>query len=202
MAIFAIYQALPSSWVPDRNDQLIFGDIGFVFFANVFLNALWLPIFKGNTPTRFILSAIDLSLVLCTCVYMMMKTSRADSLNLWEYISMQIGFSIYSGWVTAATILNICNYFKSIGYADPKIDEEKVTIILLWIAALIYTTATFREKNPWYGLVFVWVLFSIKSRACKDGSEVVHGGLKILFRVYVMVLLAFTTYLALLANGK
>ena len=153
MATFAVYQALPSSWVPERNDQLIFEDIGYVFITNVVLNMCWFSIFKANTSTGFLASTFIIIGMLSTAVIMMMKTSRAESLNSCEYISMMIGFSIYAGWLTAATILNICYYLKSIGYQEPKIDEEKVTIILLWIATLIYVTGTIREKNPWYGLV-------------------------------------------------
>ena len=36
------YILLPSSWVPSRNDELIFGDIGYNFALNIFLNVLWL----------------------------------------------------------------------------------------------------------------------------------------------------------------
>jgi hypothetical protein len=45
LGVFVIYQALPSSWVPDRNDQLIYYDIGWVFPVNMVINAVWLIIF-------------------------------------------------------------------------------------------------------------------------------------------------------------
>ena len=45
MMVFTVYQALPASWVPGRNDQLIYGDLGYVFFINMLLNSLWLFIF-------------------------------------------------------------------------------------------------------------------------------------------------------------
>lgn len=34
---FVVYQALPSSWVPGRNDDLIFNKIGFVFMVNLII---------------------------------------------------------------------------------------------------------------------------------------------------------------------
>ena len=34
---FVVYQALPTTWVPDRNDDLIFNKIGFVFMANLLI---------------------------------------------------------------------------------------------------------------------------------------------------------------------
>lgn len=36
-------------------------------------------------------------------------------MNLIEFVSIRIGFSLYAGWVTAASILNISIAFKSAG---------------------------------------------------------------------------------------
>lgn len=41
---FTIYQALPLSWVTSRNDELIFGQIGWLFAININLNTLWLVV--------------------------------------------------------------------------------------------------------------------------------------------------------------
>ena len=43
--VFVVYQALPSAWVPNRNDQLIYYDIGYVFIVNMITNGAWLLIF-------------------------------------------------------------------------------------------------------------------------------------------------------------
>lgn len=48
IGVFVIYQAIPSEWVPDRNDELIFEDIGYVFMANMLGNAAWLIMFQTN----------------------------------------------------------------------------------------------------------------------------------------------------------
>ena len=45
LAIFVVYQALPDDMVPDRNDTLIFKQIGYVFFANMITNAAWLVLY-------------------------------------------------------------------------------------------------------------------------------------------------------------
>lgn len=39
---FTIYQALPQSWAPTRNNDLIFGQIGWLFAININMNSLWL----------------------------------------------------------------------------------------------------------------------------------------------------------------
>lgn len=86
-------------------------------------------------------------------------------MNRWEYITMYIGFGIYAGWTTTATIVSYSSFLKSKGYAEPKVDEEKVTVQLLCVACLIFITVTVRENNPYYGLVFIWTLLAINSNA-------------------------------------
>ena len=45
LGVFTVYQALPGSWVPDRNDDLIYNKVSYVFIANMFINGIWLLIF-------------------------------------------------------------------------------------------------------------------------------------------------------------
>ena len=104
LAMFVTYQALPASWVPDRNDTLIFEDIGYNFFINIILNQLWIVIFSFSTLPAFILSLFEIIWLLSNTVFIMMKSLRTE-VNIWEWISIRAGFSIYSGWLTAATIL-------------------------------------------------------------------------------------------------
>ena len=89
-----------------------------------------------------------------------MKATRAK-VNAVEFISLRLGLSIYSGWVTAATILNATFTLKSFGMKDPELgsfDEEKWSILVLYVALVIYNIASWREKNPVFGCVFIWVL--------------------------------------------
>ena len=126
LGTFVVYQALPSDWVPDRNDTLIFEDIGYHFFANMMINSIWLVLFQTNTVWGFVLSLLDIIAMLTSNIFMMDKSTNT-SVNTTEWISMRGGFSVYSGWVTAATILNVTYMLKSMGVADPDIpyvDEE------------------------------------------------------------------------------
>jgi len=72
--------------------------------------------------------------------------------------------SIYSGWLTAATILTASTTLQKLGMMDPNIiygDEQQWTVLTLWIALVIYNIAQYSEKNPIYGAVFVWALLAI-----------------------------------------
>lgn len=165
LGVFVVYQALPSSWVPDRNDQLIYFDIGYVFLANMIINGFWLIIFQTFTGWGFVVALLDIFAMLATNIYIMMVSDRT-SVNVTEWISLRGGFSIYSGWVTAATILNFTFMLKQFGVADPDIpwvDEEQITIGILFVALAIYNLASYIELNPLYGTVFIWVVMAIRS---------------------------------------
>jgi len=174
LGTFVVYQALPADLVPNRNDTLIFEDIGFHFFYNMLINSIWLVLFQTNTVWGFALGLVDIIAMLTSNVFMMMKSTSAN-VNTTEWISMRGGFSIYSGWVTAATILNVTYLLKSLGVADPDIpfgmDEESVTVVILWVALAIYNLKAYMDRNPLYGSVFIWVILAIRNNIVNNKAQ-------------------------------
>ena len=171
LGVFTVYQALPSSWVPSRNDQLIYYDIGYVFFANMIINGVWLIIFQTYTGAGMILGLLDIALMLASNLYIKMVSNRT-SVNIPEWIGLRAGFSIYSGWVTAATILNATFLLKFFGVDDlGPINEEQATVGILYIAFFIYNLASYSELNPLLGSVFIWVVTAIRSNIMNNKPE-------------------------------
>ena len=78
---------------------------------------------------------------------------------------MRGGFSIYAGWVTGATILNSAIVQKSLGlqttYASWGLSEDTISIIILWVAFLIYSARALIHNNPMFGSVFIYTTYSI-----------------------------------------
>lgn len=151
----------------------------------------------------FVLSFLDIAVILGTNLYMMMMSTRAE-VNVTEWISIRGGFSIYSGWVTAATILNVTYMLKSFGLADPDIpwlDEEQITIGILWVAFAIYNVATYVERNPLYGAVFIWVITAIRNNVMENKSQytTLETNTTWITVVHLISMTAWTSYLASLA---
>lgn len=97
-----------------------------------------------------------------------------------EILVVRAPFSLYGGWVTAATILNTVYMLKSWGMADqptlakplnPKawkwadfmmfMSEETWTCLTVWGAEIFYEIFSYEERNPFYGSVFIWVLSAL-----------------------------------------
>merc|ERR1712195_89892 len=91
-----------------------------------------------------------------------MRLTVRSKVNAMEFITLRCAFSIYTGWVTAATILNATFFLKSIGLEGTYEYEGTWTVIILWVALCVYILASFMERNPVYASVFIWVLVAIR----------------------------------------
>jgi len=60
ITVFVVYQALPSKWATSRNNELIFGKIGYWFTYNMIANAVWLLIFGQDNKWCFAISFVDI----------------------------------------------------------------------------------------------------------------------------------------------
>ena len=163
LACFTVYQALPDKWVESRNNDLIVNKIGWIFPINLMGNALWLVVFGQNAAWAFGISLVVIIGMLGTQVYIMRQSTRSK-VNTFEFITLRCGFTIYTGWVTAATILNVTFFLKSLGMKDDKagFSEDTWCVIILWVALCVYVLASFMERNPLYAAVYIWVLVAIR----------------------------------------
>jgi hypothetical protein len=158
---FALYQTLPSDWVADRNGELIFNAIGYAFLINMFAQIIWFPFFAVETSWGYIISSIDIVVMLVSAIYMMMESTRTE-VNGWEWAFIRAGMTIYSGFLTTATILNFTVTLKFFGISEFSwISEEQITIVMLYIAFVIYNVASYVELNPLFGAVFLWTVYGI-----------------------------------------
>ena len=80
-------------------------------------NGIWMIVFITNSLWGFIISALLIAVILVTNILMMMASFRSQ-VNWIEMIGIRGGLSIYTGWITAATIVNIAYMLKSLGMKE------------------------------------------------------------------------------------
>jgi len=86
---------------------------------------------------------------------------------LWEIIGLRCGFSIYCGWLTAATILGFANAGKASGLSDAAFGvgfEEGWGIALLWIGWGVYVASSWWQRNPLFAAVMFWPYTAISDQ--------------------------------------
>lgn len=91
---------------------------------------IWTNVFREGLFFEGML--LVLGPMLCA-LWAMVHTLRATKLNWAEYITMRIGFSIYAGWQTAATIVGITQWLK-VDVIKNSESEVAWACVMIWVA--------------------------------------------------------------------
>lgn len=78
-----------------------------------------------------------------------------------EFALLRAPFSVYYGWLTVATVANVSVWLVSINWGGWGVSDSSWLVTILWVAAAIGATATLRNKDWPYGLVFIWAYIGI-----------------------------------------
>jgi len=74
-----------------------------------------------------------------------------------------------------------------------ELEDSSYSIVILYFAMSAYLAIMTYEKNPVYGLVFLWALKAIKAKQQEYKSLLKN--ISIIAHVYLLYLAAFTLYL-------
>ncbi|MBD2754750.1 TspO/MBR family protein [Spirosoma validum] len=166
---FAIYQALPS-----QRTNLRFRSVGWWVVVNAFCNAIWSPLFNTERiglallvilVMLFSLAVIEQRLLARPKVPLFPTDSDAtlpeSAASTTETWLARIPFSIYFGWLTVATILNVAVYLKATSFSLLGLSEPTWAIVILIVGILVGTVLFNRFRSVAYILVFTWAYAAI-----------------------------------------
>ena len=190
IAVFIVYQALPSSSVEKRNDKLIYEDIGYLFAINMVCNGMWLVSFMQNTVLAFAIAFLFMAGIEVTCLMIYYKANRAK-LNTIEFFCIRICFSLYSGWVTGATIVSFATFLQALGMDQ---NQQTWAIIILSVAVFIYNLACFMEREPLFGVIYIWVIFAVRKEQDELYRQDIVDAIPIIVSVHIVIWLAITIF--------
>ena len=125
----------------------------------------------------------------------MLACEAADNGELqdWQVVTgLRVGMSVYSGWLTVASILSLSLIFKFLGMNDQNgYSEEFWTCALLWIAFVIFGATTYLNNDPVYGAVLVWAGLGIRAENVLESDAVLTS-----LNVIIPAMSAFALYVA------
>jgi translocator protein len=151
---FALYQSLPSQ----RDNQRI-ARITPLFLLSCLANIGWLFTWHYE-----ILSLnIVLMMVLLGSLIGIYRQLRADGMlpSTGERWLVWVPFSLYMGWITVATIVNLTVVLYAAGWQDTGPLGAALASLLFVVAAGIAVTIARRFDDPAYALVVVWALVAV-----------------------------------------
>lgn len=157
LAAFVIWQALPAQRSNER-----MAAIRIPFVVNCLANAVW--IFAWHYD-QLVLSLIFMLVILGSLVqiYRTLNIGRSDSPAIERWL-VHLPFSIYTAWITIATIANFSALQINMGWDDALVDAATWTIIKIGLAGAIATTVLFRRRDIAFALVAVWASAGIAAK--------------------------------------
>lgn len=165
----------------------VYEDLRLLIPVNFLLNSAWIIAF---TQQKFLLSTVIIILLLLS-LFIIYKTIKQNpdkgSFDL-------IPFSIYLGWVSVATIVNIFTYFVRTDMTTfLGIDELGWTIIALIFGCMLAVSFSLFNEDILYPLVFIWSYVAIFSKSQEDIIKLV---------LIMCVIVMFGTILHVLITKK
>lgn len=154
---FTIYQALPSQ---RENPHL--RRIGYLFAVTGIANVLWITCFQYE---QFALSMVMMLILLVALIviYLRLGIGRTSVSRLDKWL-IHVPFSIYLGWITAATVANASYVLRDLNWDGFGIAPQTWAVIMLAITGVIGLVMIVRHHDIAYALVIAWATFWIASR--------------------------------------
>jgi len=149
LAIFVVWQALPKQ----RTNQNL-AAISIPFILSCACNALWIFAWHYDflLLSMVLMLGILMSLVL---VYRALNIGVSNAVRAEKWL-VHLPFSIYTGWITVATIANLSAVQIDRGWDDLLFTATTWTIIKIAIAGSIAVTVLFRRRDVAFVVVAVW----------------------------------------------
>ena len=191
LAAFVIWQALPAQ----RNNAKISAISG-LFIANCVANAAWIFVWHYDLLwlSVFLMIAILLTLVQ---IYSAL-TAAGPPASATEWVLLRLPFSVYTGWITVATIANLSCLQYAMGWDNAGLSVLDWTLLKLAVAGAIGAAVVLRKGDVAYVLVIAWAAYGVASKQV-DTPEIV-GAATVLSAVAVLLALGSSVYKGL--SGK
>lgn len=143
-----------SLWITER--------IGPWFIVSCIANMGWLFAWHN---LKIWLSVLVMFLILASLIMISLKIKTRNEtkkgISWKEKIFLQVPFWVYLGWISVATIANISTYLISIGRNMFGMSDIFWTIIVIFVATLLWIIALYRDANIPYSLVILRAFFGI-----------------------------------------
>ena len=100
-------------------------------------------------------------------------------------LSFLCDISLYTGWITVATIANLTIVQQAMGWENAGLDAINWTLLKLAIAAVISAIVILKRHDMIYGLVIAWAAYGIMSK--QSGTPEIASAALLLVAVAVML---------------
>ena len=149
LLVFPIYQI-----IKNRNNSELWLPLRRLFAANLVANGLWL-VFASYDWQLLTIGVI--AFMLWSQLRILLLLERIEAAGVpHSYWLERFVFSVYTGWVTLATVLNVTSALYFYGWDGGGMSPVTWTLVMTGAAAVIAGYVAWRFRDGVYGLVVVW----------------------------------------------
>ena len=163
MAVFVVYQW--EVFDGGRYSARVREDIGLWFAGNSVLNIAWIFFWHNKLIG---LSVVCIAMLLFTLVMKQRRIRNVEG-SLLQRAAAGAGFSVYYGWIIAATIANISVWLTQLGWNGFGLPDGFWTVIVLLAGAVIAFSVVIIGKNRIAGIAVMWAYAGILYRHISSG---------------------------------
>lgn len=166
LLVFVIYQALPAQ----RGNAAI-ARISSLFQINCAANATWLFVWHYDL---FNLSLLVMLVMLVTLALIYRSLlGHLEGAPISQHLALHLPFSLYTGWITLATIANFSAVQTGNGWDNVVMTAISWTLLKIALAGAIGATMVLRYRDPVFVLVVAWGAYGIS--AMQSATPAVSG---------------------------
>ena len=166
LLVFVAWQALPAQ----RSDERV-AAISRYFQLNCLLNGAWLVVWHYDLLALSFLVMLGI-LATLILIYRSLRTGNKSAPRA-RYLVLMMPFSLYTGWVTLATIANASAMQTGFGWDNIGLNAVQWTFLKLAVAGAIGASLVLKYRDPVFGAVIVWGAYGIS--AMQSATPAVAG---------------------------
>lgn len=181
-SIWSLIYLLLAIWIirqfpKDRRDVPLYQETSGLFILSCLLNSAWIFVWHYNyfLVSVFIMIGLLLTLIV---LYRRVKSTGPSLLDI-------APFSIYLGWISVATIVNITYYLTDIGWNGFDISELVWAYLGLIVATVLAFWFRIRQHDMLYPLVFVWAFVGIGVKNMTEHSTYAYTAYALAFIILI-----------------
>lgn len=146
-------------------------------------------------------TALSLMLIIVVLISMISinKITNVEAVTFREKLFIKLPFSIYFGWITYATFINVSSFLESIGWQAFGIPEMVWTSIVIILSVFISLAVILKYKNIAFGLTIIWSYIGlVVKHISKGGYNGQYPAILVTLTVSIILLLAVVGYIILI----
>ena len=151
---YAVFQSFPAQ----KTDPVL-AKISSVFIINGLANSAW--ILTWHYGLKWLSLGIMIVIFITLFKILTILWNAGKPLSLKERVFVALPFSLYAGWITAATIANASIVQSAMGWQDVWMSEINWTYLKLALAGTFGAVMACRKQNIAFVLVIGWAAWGI-----------------------------------------